>query len=83
MVLGKRTTPDKQQLYEGGFSNHMFEGYGKLTVKGHFHYEGFFRNNLMEGQGWISYEDGSRYEGMFREGKKHGSGVWRRGEERF
>lgn len=55
MVIGKRVSADKQQTYEGGFNNHMFEGYGKLTFKSYFYYEGFFKNNMMEGQGWINY----------------------------
>jgi len=50
-------------IYEGNFSNGLFEGYGKLVKPNGFKFEGHFKANLPHGSGVETWPDKSYYNG--------------------
>jgi hypothetical protein len=62
-------------VYEGQFSNNLFNGKGKYTFTNNSSYEGEFKDGLYHGKGILTFKDGSKYIGDFWFGKRHGRGI--------
>ena len=63
---------DRNDHYEGEFSNGGKEGYGKLTNK-YEKYIGNFHNNMFSGHGQLIIGK-EIYVGQFKDGMRHGCG---------
>lgn len=66
---------DSGVRYEGGFTNGVFDGKGRLTGPTE-EYEGDFKAGRYGGQGELKYQDGRKYKGEFALGQFHGSGLY-------
>ena len=64
-------------MYEGGFIDNKFEGYGKYYYLNDEYYEGQFKNGLRNGKGILYYSNGNIiYEGDFVNDKFEGNGKY-------
>ncbi len=67
-------TKPNELVYEGGFVNGEFNGYGVLAISRGAAYEGNFVNGDFNGLGKLSLETGVNYEGSFLNGLYDGMG---------
>ncbi|KXT78263.1 hypothetical protein [Streptococcus sp. DD13] len=63
-----KLTFENGDVYEGQFSNGLFNGQGTFTSKTGWSYKGEFKNGVAEGQGTLTTEDNVVYKGTFKEG---------------
>ncbi len=61
-------------VYEGGFSEGIYNGLGVFLGEDGSRYEGQFKDNYYHGEGKIVYANGSVYQGGFSEGVYQGHG---------
>lgn len=72
---GEAVISDKNgEVYTGGFSNGLKNGYGELQVKDGSVYKGNWMGDLMHGRGTYRYSSGITYSGDFMYGYPHGTG---------
>ena len=57
--------PDKS-IYDGTFSNDLFEGYGKFSLGNNEIYIGEWKDIKMEGEGEFKHNDGHILKGKFK-----------------
>jgi len=67
------------RIYEGGFSEGVFDGHGKMewqTAQGRLSYEGQYEKDVKHGRGKFLWPDGRGYDGDWVQGKRSGRGIY-------
>jgi len=75
---GRQTWSDGR-IYEGGFSDGIFDGFGRMewqTQQGTLSYEGQYEKDVKHGKGKFLWPDGRGYDGEWVQGKRSGRGVY-------
>eukprot|EP00873_Tetraselmis_striata_P027642 jgi/Tetstr1/447906/TSEL_035214.t1 len=72
---GSYVYPNAHFAYEGGYTNGLKQGHGRLTI-GDGYYEGAFADGEIQGEGVRVWSDGSSFTGTFVHGEPSGPGVW-------
>lgn len=63
-------------IYNGGFKNNKFDGYGSLTWKDGAKYVGQFKSDFADGKGTMFWANGNKYVGRHKNGKANGKGIF-------
>jgi hypothetical protein len=67
---------EQDKIYQGSFSQNLFEGKGKLTFNDGRVYAGDFSMGKRHGQGTMTFANGSKYIGAWRDDMQHGVGIF-------
>lgn len=65
----------KKLIYEGGWKNDRYHGWGRLARPSGETYEGSFEKGKFHGNGVLTWPNGTKYEGGFVNGKRQGKGI--------
>ena len=68
---------EKGNIYEGGFLNNKFDGYGVYKSVENCLYKGNWKEDLPHGEGIETWPDGSSFKGNYAKGRRHGFGVYK------
>jgi len=68
---------EPNEIYEGEFSNNMFNGYGVYDWSKKRKYSGEWKDGKMHGNGTFEWKDGRVYIGSFKEDLKEGFGEFK------
>ncbi len=63
-------------IYNGGFKNNKFDGYGSLIWKDGAKYVGQFKSDFANGKGTMFWANGNKYVGQHKNGKANGKGIF-------
>ena len=73
--FGQYKTSDGNEVYQGEFQNHMYEGNGQITYFNDDRYVGEFKKNMRYGFGTYTFANGRKYIGEWKDDKYHGEGI--------